>query len=58
MNMCALTPSHVLHAGFSFLLEVFRDSKVLEEITGLTDLHARTEAVETDWDDEGSDGAM
>lgn len=43
--------------GFDFLLEAFNNPTYLEDLTGLSKLHAETEAATTEWEamDEGDD---
>lgn len=41
--------------GFEFLLEAFNNPTYLEDLTGLSQLHAETEAVTAQWEAEGDD---
>ena len=43
--------------GFDFLLEAFNNPTYLEDLTGLSQLHAETEAATAEWEAaEGDDG--
>lgn len=46
-----------LSQGFEFTRKALEEPKWLEELTGLTDLHRRTEAIDVEgWDDEEEEG--
>eukprot|EP00475_Leptophrys_vorax_P018264 TRINITY_DN24908_c0_g1_i1.p1 TRINITY_DN24908_c0_g1~~TRINITY_DN24908_c0_g1_i1.p1 ORF type:complete len:141 (+),score=11.05 TRINITY_DN24908_c0_g1_i1:55-423(+) len=59
---CTACSSTVLQAysdrGFDFLLEAFNQPLMLEDLTGLSALHAATEGLDLEWDDGSEEGEM